>query len=486
MRYAAALSLSGSLRAAEVPSSDIALAIDTITSELHCFSPEVEPADDAPGVFWLNASGLARAPIKSQKELSQQGEEVPHGSRLYETLLEWARLLSATLERNEAFRSTVVVGFQKFATYAVARAQQGAIVIFRDPEEESRAAARVALEKLSLQPTTRDRLYKLAVHTLGDFLALPQEGIEKRFGTAACRLHRLATGDLRIPFAPTPAPKPLRREVHLDHAETDVFRLVAWIGRLLEPLLETLTHRDQGLREMQLELHFESGDLRQERLRPAAPTTDLIQLTELARLRLESIWSPGGRNHRQDGDHRPDGRGGQGRSREQDGVTNLVLTAKGARLTRRQLELFAEAPPRDLDAASRALARLRAEFGEEAVVCAHLREGHLPEALFVWKRLERVRKAAPRYVETPRLVRRIYTPAMLLPARPRHEPDGWMLRSLEQGPVVRVLGPYVISGGWWRKSIHREYHFAETQKGELLWVYYDRFRRRWYLQGRVE
>ena len=40
--------------------------------------------------------------------------------------------------------------------------------------------------------------------------------------------------------------------------------------------------------------------------------------------------------------------------------------------------------------------------------------------------------------------------------------------------------------GWWNRPVHREYHFAETQKGELLWVYYDRSRRRWFLQGRVE
>jgi protein ImuB len=49
-----------------------------------------------------------------------------------------------------------------------------------------------------------------------------------------------------------------------------------------------------------------------------------------------------------------------------------------------------------------------------------------------------------------------------------------------------MRGPYIVSGGWWNRSIHREYHFAETQKGELLWIFYDRSRRRWFLQGNVE
>ena len=84
------------------------------------------------------------------------------------------------------------------------------------------------------------------------------------------------------------------------------------------------------------------------------------------------------------------------------------------------------------------------------------------------------------------LVRRIYSQPVPLPSRARHEPDGWMPRSLDQGPVFRTLGPYVVSGGWWRKAVHREYHYAETRKGELLWIYYDRPRRRWFLHGRVE
>jgi len=48
-----------------------------------------------------------------------------------------------------------------------------------------------------------------------------------------------------------------------------------------------------------------------------------------------------------------------------------------------------------------------------------------------------------------------------------------------------MIGPYVVSGGWWARPVHREYHFAETLRGDLLWVYYDRQRRRWFLQGEV-
>ena len=48
------------------------------------------------------------------------------------------------------------------------------------------------------------------------------------------------------------------------------------------------------------------------------------------------------------------------------------------------------------------------------------------------------------------------------------------------------MGPYVISGGWWRREIHRAYHYAETREGELLWVFYDRVQQAWFIHGRVE
>ena len=58
---------------------------------------------------------------------------------------------------------------------------------------------------------------------------------------------------------------------------------------------------------------------------------------------------------------------------------------------------------------------------------------------------------------------------------------------------MRWWGPYVLSGEWRLNSgehdcspIHRRYYFLETQGGDVLWVYYDGFRRRWFLHGQVE
>jgi protein ImuB len=185
-------------------------------------------------------------------------------------------------------------------------------------------------------------------------------------------------------------------------------------------------------------------------------------------------------------------------------VTEIELKAEGCPATHEQLRFFAERPTRDLDAANRALARLRAEFGDEVVVRAKLTDGHLPEARFTWEPLTRVKlprsdlnglnglncstASREKQAACGMLVRRIMAKPMPLPSGPHrttHE-DGWLLLGPKYGTVDKLSGPYVFSGGWWNREIHREYYFAETRRGDLLWVYYDRVRRRWFLQGWIE
>jgi protein ImuB len=167
------------------------------------------------------------------------------------------------------------------------------------------------------------------------------------------------------------------------------------------------------------------------------------------------------------------------------GVIEAAVTAEGVKATAEQLDLFATKPRRDPGAQRRAFARLRAEFGDRAVARAGLREGHLPEGAFEWAPLAELPAPRPRLVRRT-LVRRMRTRPAPLPYRPRHEVDGWQLRGRDDAAVDMLLGPFVLSGGWWRGEIKREYFFTRTREEEWLWVFRDAHRRRWFLHGRVE
>jgi len=85
------------------------------------------------------------------------------------------------------------------------------------------------------------------------------------------------------------------------------------------------------------------------------------------------------------------------------------------------------------------------------------------------------------------LVRRVFAKPIRLAGGPYHShEDGWLILGPKHGTIDKLNGPYVFAGGWWNREIQREYYFAETRQGDLLWIYYDRVRRRWFWQGGVE
>ena len=475
-RYAAGLSLCRRLCAGKVHEEEIDQGVRRLLELLWRFTPEVEPSADEPGVFWVNAAGLGRI------ELS---------------LTEWARRLRAELER-DGFTARIAVGFTRFATYATARVARD-ITVFDTADAERRSALAVRLDRLHIDPGLRDALHKLGIHTVGKFLDLPPDGLGKRFGPEAVDLYKEASGQSRKPLVPAPPPIPVQTVAEFEYPEADANRLLFYMKRLIPALLEQLASWHQGLTEMVLEMTLDDGTRIVKSVRPADATLDAAIVLDLTRLRLGSTNLTGG-------------------------IVEMTVTAHGKRITDGQLSLFWNQPKRDAAAADRALARVRAEFGRQAVVWAKPREAHLPEASFTWEPLAKTklprdleltllggdsaRGVGPRKVETAEtteppkntsrrraeiigrfvrpLVRRVFDKAVKLPARERSEPDGWLIRGLEQGPVVRLRGPYVVSGGWWVREVHREYYFVETQRGDVLWIYYDRHRRNWMLQGQVD
>ncbi len=449
-RYAAALSLARGLRAGTVPPPVIQRTVDLLAGRLYRFSPGVEPSAGDPGVFWLDVRGFAG---------------------LYRTTGAWARALREDLAE-AGFQARVAVGFTRFGTYAAARSTAG-FRSFRTAADEDAAARGVSLARLDLPPQVQEGLEQLGVRTVGDLLRLPARAVLERFGEAAYRLHRRASGDEHDPLRPRPFEEPLGRQVDLDGPDDDLDRLAFRIRRLLDPLLEALAARRQALASVEVRLTLDDltlpGPATLVRppppvvtwtLRPAEPTLDAGQVMALVWLRLEVANLPAG-------------------------VTALAVRVEGAAATVEQLRLFRQTR-RDLSAASRAFARLRARFGDGAVVRACLRDAHLPEAGFAWEPLEALAPPTPRDGVKRTMVRRIVDRPQEIPERAgtARAPVPARLRGV--GRVTRWTGPFEVSGGWWRREVRREYWFAETEAGEVLWVFRDGVRGRWFLQGRLE
>jgi protein ImuB len=430
MQFAQAQSLTARLRATAVPPRRIHDAVDALLATLLSYSPVVAPERAQPGLFWLDPAGL---------------------QSLYSSLESWAAAVHGALP----YAGAVVVGFNRLRCLAVARTRTGAWVL-TTPEEERRLSAPVPLRRLSLPPALCDRLALLGVHTLRDLLALPAGEVRARLGADAV-LHDLANGRF-APLQGAHIEAPLSVAIPVEPPEDNHARLLFLLKRHLHSALDRLAARCEALTVLTVGLTLEQAAPLQERIETAAPSLDVVRIADLVRLRLARLCFAAP-------------------------VTELRLTLDAVQVRPEQLALLQGAPRRDLQAAGRAVARVNAAFGVGTVVRAELRPGHLPEAQFHWIPVREVQLPVPPEDTPPPLLRLLLPTPQRLPSRPQHEPERWLG---DYGPVLCMHGPYRISGGWWRRPITRDYHYIETRTGNILWVFYDRERRLWCLQGSVE
>ena len=427
LRDSSALSLDQGMCAGTISDQEIHFTIQNIHMVLDHFSPCVEPSREDPGIFWLDASGL---------------------NLLYSSLKNWASQIQSSILRLE-LKASIVVGFSRFGTYAIAKGKK-AMVVMPTMEVENYESNRVHLQHFQLHSKLKKQLIKLAIHTVDDFLALPQESIVQHLGKQARDFYHFAMNEQSLPLQPQKLPESFQAQIELSRNESNSQSLLLRTSQLLIPLLNKIGNKGQVVVALRLEFRCENGTRCDHRIQAAEPTLNAKILLELVGLILETITFifP---------------------------VVELYLEAEGVCFTDKKRSLFRENPIRDKSSAMRALARVRVEFGTNSVLIAQLKKGHLPEARFEWYRFDRLTIAKPRSVSIRYLIRRTYT-------HPRAVGD--LLLKYPPSPISSH--EYLINGGWWCREIRRNYRFVDTRKGETLWVYYDHRKHSWFVQGCVE
>ena len=602
LRQGVARSLVPELRTAVVRAAELEALESELVRGLQAFSPRIEPVPDEVGAaFFADPRGL---------------------ERLFGGLDVWASSVHRYL-RARRLRASVVCGHHPWLALALARTGHGARVL-ASPEQERSEAEALSLRALGFSEKLCEPLTMLGIETLGGFLAIPSGELCTRFGRDAAELHRRHGERGQLPLQPVGIELPRRVQLELDEPTTELETLLFVAKSGLDPLLAELSDRGERPLALLIELHLEAhappgpfgAPARSltdeertwvERLEPAEPTLDPKVWLELLRLRLGTIDLPAA-------------------------VVELALEAESTHASGHQLQTLTERPKRDVLAAARALARVRATFGDGSVTKATLHDAHLPEARFRWEPLRvlpvpeprkapantaletRVEPAVPRDVasdatpksparfpppsptfdpsvgtaspeaspasqsegpsasslvrSTPDLTMPLFAPSdpsdaprpeggvcagsspglrSVLPPermvcsgggtnevsseRPTRGADvldfGTYVRSrAEASPTLdtpppdrlqrrllarprplstdeegrprpmgehtaRLFGPHRTSGGWWGRAaekhvVERDYYYAETDRGALYWVFFDRVRSAWFLQGYVD
>jgi protein ImuB len=516
MRYGAARALCAALRTTVLDEAQIAEARDTLARELLRFTPGVEPAGrPVDGRFFLDPSGL---------------------DGLFGDVHRWAAAVHAHVTA-AALRGVLVVGHHRFRTEAIALdARRPGLLVLRSPDEERDRALAVPLARLTLPESLREALARLGVHTVGALLRLPGDALRTRFGEVTQALHAAASAGAPLPVQPQHVGEPVSLTQEVEPPDDDVARLLFAVRAALLELAARLVPRGEAIARLALALAVERGAPVSLSLEPAQPTRDAALLVELVRLRLGALALPsrctqlaltvhGTRNPTEQLAlfPRPEPRDARAAARALARVsaafgprsvtrarlrpahlpessfvwepTREIATpprsAPASEPVSEPLETH-ESPPkqgrhRDQEDSMNGILTSRSDTDFDFENGIHAISGNP----FLHRRAANdvppPDDAPEPLPETlPRLARLLLPQPVPIPDPPTLPGDPWPAHG-EHGALVALRGPYRLSGGWWGSRsaapIERDYYWAEMQRGDLLWVFYDRPRRRWFWHG---
>jgi protein ImuB len=284
------------------------------------------------------------------------------------------------------------------------------------------------------------------VDSIGDLLALPRDGVARRFGQALLDELDRARGQLPDARALFVAPERYEGQLELPAPVEEAEALLFGARRLAVELCGFLQGRGVGITRLRCDLVH----------RDAVPTSIVLGLTSTRQ--LEHIMTVL--------------RERLARETLPDRVEAVRLVAEEvAPLAGKDRDFFAGTG--NAEAAPQLVERLRARLGEEAVRTLALQADHRPERAWRWESSMTLETKTSTDVAAESPIR----PLWLLP-----DPH-----PIARGPAGASLqlesGPERIESGWWDgHDVARDYFVARNSDGEALWLYRDR-EGQWFVHG---
>ena len=316
--------------------------------------------------------------------------------------------------------------------------------------EETDWARKLCVLPVALLVNAQDALETLSgigVRTIGELLALPRDGVARRFGQALLDETDRALGGQPDPQPPFVPPERYHGQLELPAPVEEVESLLFGVKRLVAELAGFLHGRGAGVTRLRCDLVHED----------VAPTSIVVGLT--ATRQIEHIMNVL--------------RERLARETLPDRVEAIrIVSEEIAPLGAKEGDFFTVAR-KDGEAGAQLIERLRARLGEDAVRTLELRADHRPELAGGETTLSPFDK-----------LRENGSMVQPLPLRPL-----WLLsspRRLGADPIAEirlVSGPERIETGWWDGfEVGRDYFVGRNARGEALWLYRERGGE-WFVHG---
>jgi protein ImuB len=345
------------------------------------------------------------------------------------------------------YAATIAVAPTPTAARLLARSGIGASIT--DAAQLESALAGLPLSLLDQSEDIVRMLALMGISTIGECLALPRDGLARRFGQALVDELDRALGRLSDPRPIWIAPARYKATLVLPAPVQDTEPLLFAASRLVQELTGWLCMRQAGITRLKLILHHEDRRLTAITLGCSTPSRDPQRIRTLLRERLSTLTLP-------------------------DRVESIGLESIETRpLGSRNLSLF---PEDRLPEEERWLIidHLRARLGPDAVYSIVSHADHRPE--LAW-RCSEPGTGTPSEEHAARPLW-LLDPPQLLRTGADDEP-------VLKEPLAVLSGPERIESGWWdEKEAKRDYFIASDSNGRRFWIFKERTASKaWFLQG---
>ena len=358
-----------------------------------------------------------------------------------------ARIVGDLREGLAAMGFTACVSVAPTARAACWLVRAGKEALVTEAARIDEVVSTLPIAVLRCDADTLESLEAIGAATVGDLLALPREGLARRFGQALLDEFDRARGRLPDPRSFFTPPPRFAAGIELLAEVTQAEALLFASRRLLVQLAGYLAARSCGVQRFALKLAHRDGGATEIAIGLVAPSRDAEHFTLLLRARLGSIAL-------------------------REPVRSIAIEAADILpLAGDTLGLFPDdtGTPGNWD---RLIERLRARLGTDSVHGIASRPEHRPE-----------RASADTEPGEKQLKLQFGERPFWLLDAPRPIPEVSAVPDYE-GPLTLLAGPERIESGWWdNDDIARDYFVARTQSESLVWVYRERRGGGWYLHG---
>lgn len=318
---------------------------------------------------------------------------------------------------------------------------------------------------LRLDTITTDRLQKLGLYHIGDFIAMPRQPLRRRFGQALLsRLDQALGQEIEVLQPVRPIEPYQERLPSLDPIRTATGIEIA-LRELLEKLCTRLSDESKGLRSCVFKCYRIDSNLQQISIGTTRPSRNVEHLFKLFEVKIGQI--------------------------EPDlGIELFVLDAPVVEeLTAAQDALWNTTGSKDNIAIAELLDKIAGKVGQNAIHRYLPDERHWPEnSIKLAKSLDEEPTTQWR-TDLPRPVHLLPTPEPIdvMVAIPDYPPVSFRYKG-KLYQVNKADGPERIEQEWWiAAGQFRDYYCIEDKEGKRYWLFrsghYSDSNPKWYIHG---